>query len=388
MVLLGKRLLISATFLCLLSKCGETPISTSSNSFSLTGPIIGGNPVSNNGFESTLALMVVFPTEHGPYTEVICTGTLIQPDVVLTAAHCLTDLEFPDTHQTDLAVYVTATNDLRPFTAHSSELPTDIMQVSSAAIHPDFSMDGSGLSFGLGKDNDIALLFLVNPIHRIRPASLIAQEHLSQIVVGTTVTIAGYGQRSRTAGDETEPLKYFGISTIYEIGKAEFQVGDRKSEDAEPSREGLATKCYGDSGGPTFMKAGTEEVLIGITSRSYFDHVDCLAAGIDTRVDYFLDWIEQSLQDGCDNGSRNESACLSDDESDQDSGSGPSQPGSQNSHTSDAAPQDSDSLNHFGHESREPSGTALGCSGASIPSFFGTLVGLFTLLRRRKISAQ
>ncbi len=383
MVVPGKRLLISATLLCLLSKCGEPPLYTSSNGFSLTASIIGGNPVSGNGFESTMALMVVVPTEHGPYNEVICTGTLIQPDVVLTAAHCLTDLEFPDTHQTDLAVYVTAANDLRPFTAHSAELPSDIMQVSSAAIHPDFSIDGSGLSFGLGNDNDIAILYLENSIQTIRPASLIAQEHLSQIVVGKTVTIAGYGQRSRRAGDDTEPLKYFGISTIYEIGKAELQVGDRKSEDEQPSREGLATKCYGDSGGPTFMKAGTKEVLIGITSRSYFSHVDCLAAGVDTRVDYFLDWIDQSLQDACDNGSRNESACLSDEESDQDSGAGHSQPGSQMSHTSDAYPQDT---NHT--ENIEPSGTALGCCGTSSPSFLGTFIGLFSLLRRRKVSTH
>ena len=77
------------------------------------------------------------------------------------------------------------------------------------------------------------------------------------------------------------------------------QVGGvRISADDGPS------KCYGDSGGPTYMNVAGQLHVIGVTSRSYDGHEDCDTAGIDTRADAFIDWIEAEMQRACDDGIR------------------------------------------------------------------------------------
>ena len=72
----------------------------------------------------------------------------------------------------------------------------------------------------------------------------------------------------------------------------------------------MGRKCYGDSGGPTYVDAETELIeslqVIGVTLRAYAAMEDCNIGGVDMRVDAFLDWIEEAMVQACDDGPRSE----------------------------------------------------------------------------------
>ena len=77
-----------------------------------------------------------------------------------------------------------------------------------------------------------------------------------------------------------------GKTKINELGEFEMQIG---------SDEKSTRKCYGDSGGATYLTLPNGELrLVGVTSHSY-DSEGCSKGGIDTRVDAYLDWIHAQL---------------------------------------------------------------------------------------------
>ena len=52
--------------------------------------------------------------------------------------------------------------------------------------------------------------------------------------------------------------------------------------------------CFGDSGGPLYLKTEVGDYLVGVTSRGYDDAIDfCGEGGIYTRADAVVDWIEE-----------------------------------------------------------------------------------------------
>ncbi len=90
-----------------------------------------------------------------------------------------------------------------------------------------------------------------------------------------------------------------GYSVLSELGDYELQVG----AEAEDVR-----KCHGDSGGPTFLDIETDSTesmrIIGVTSHAY-DESDCDSkGGVDTRVDAYLDWIDNEMVTRCQDGTR------------------------------------------------------------------------------------
>jgi hypothetical protein len=97
----------------------------------------------------------------------------------------------------------------------------------------------------------------------------------------------------------TFAVKQMGESFIARLAQYEMQIGLAESD---------VRKCHGDSGGPTFLNIDTTTDdpmrVIGITSHTY-DASDCArTGGVDTRVDYYLDWIDAHMRSACDDGTR------------------------------------------------------------------------------------
>jgi hypothetical protein len=235
----------------------------------------------------------------------LCSSTLIAPDVVLLAAHCLdtyaltfgfgevTGLDFRWSRQSDLSAHDGS---------KIAQWPEDTVAAWDWVEHPGFDLQGMGL--GLAENNDIALLFLEEPVLDVEPAYLIAEEEVDQLVEGSEVDVVGWGQQVATDFFESPPEgsyghKYVGTSWISELGPYEFQVGKEVDD---------VRKCHGDSGGPSFLKVVSESAdpwrLVGVTSHAY-DESDCNeTGGVDTRVDAFLGWIEAEMVSRCEDGSR------------------------------------------------------------------------------------
>ena len=222
----------------------------------------------------------------------MCTSTLIAPDTVLTAAHCL-DEEVVGAVD---AVGWSRQADLTDWSAGQSDWPTDTRSAADWVIHPDWSYAALGL--GLAENHDVALFFLEEPAPELPLGWLPTADEAEDIEADATVTIVGWGMTD--ASDATSyGTKQLGISTISELADYELQVG----ADGQSTR-----KCHGDSGGPTFLEipgpATVDDRVIGVTSHAY-DTNDCLEeGGVDTRVDWYLDWIDEEMRSRCEDGSR------------------------------------------------------------------------------------
>ena len=270
-----------------------------------TAPIINGVEATTDDFPETGAMLMTGEVElfgNQPLRTFVCSSTLIAPDVVLIAAHCLDDYAFTFGlgEIEDKEVYWTRQADLTSWSDpdHNNPLPDDAIRASDFVIHEDFDL--TTLQMGLSENFDIALIFLEEPVLDIDHAFLPSAEEGARIAVGDEAIVVGWGQQIATGQFEAPPagsyaIKQQGTSSISEIAPFEFQVGLLASD---------VRKCHGDSGGPTFWDSGDGYRVIGVTSHAY-DESDCNeTGGVDTRSDYFLTWIETEMSNRCADGTR------------------------------------------------------------------------------------
>lgn len=178
-----------------------------------------------------------------------CTGTLIAPTIVVTAAHCLPP---------NLAV---ALQDISVFFGPRIGEAGEFIAVADALAHPDWVLEAL--------PNDIGMIELAEPASAL-PMLVPSQPFDVSAPVGTQVTVVGYG---RTHFQDTSPrLKRLGITVVEDIDESLIYL------DGAPSYT-----CNGDSGGPLFAVEDGIEVLAGIHSRS-----NCRTYGLDERLDVHL----------------------------------------------------------------------------------------------------
>ena len=274
------------------------------------GPlIINGEDAGLDDYPMTGALIMratfTYKEHSFPLSTFVCSSTLIAPDVVLLAAHCVDDLSFTGGWGTleEKVLAWTRLSDLTDWDGlhYLPAWPVDTVTVRATVAHRDFSL--LELETGLAENHDIALLFLDEPV-ATPIAYLPSKDEALQIEEGLTVQVVGWGQQTATAPGElpaagTYAVKQMGESFIARLAPYEMQIGLEETD---------VRKCHGDSGGPTFLDIETTTDdsmrLIGVTSHTY-DASDCTrTGGVDTRVDYYLDWIDEQMRAACDDGTR------------------------------------------------------------------------------------
>lgn len=238
--------------------------------------VIGGQPAEAPASFAALGLRGA--------TDLLCGASLIAADVLVTAAHCVTDLEAPLIAYPRLRYLVERKN--------SVAIP-----VERVVIHPRYQPSSS--------DADVALLFLkpglAAAVPGFRPLGLVKDKGLPEVAPEVWLRVYGHGNASNFGWLQREELQSLGMRVIpLEVCKKMHPalgiVGPGQLCAASPHAEGAGRdSCWGDSGGPLFFEGEGEEQLLGVVSWG----LGCAqkkTPGVYTRLAFYKDWIDATLK--------------------------------------------------------------------------------------------
>jgi hypothetical protein len=212
-------------------------------------PIVsrGFNAIMDDGFDPFPEVCAI----RGKYGDLYCSGTLITPNIVLTAGHCYCD---GDIKWVDFG--------------------GDFYSIKKVIRHPDYNENKNSVP------NDAAIIVLNRKVSGIAPScinsvSLIAYK-------GSEVVVAGHGSNIK---------KYSPPGMFWYYGTLESDPSSMKILTLRGS-----SIFYGDSGGPVYMLVEDSLVVVGILSSFSADR-GRIYQNSSCRVDVIYDWIGGVIKD-------------------------------------------------------------------------------------------
>lgn len=202
--------------------------------------------------------------------ETFCTGTIIGPNHIVTAAHCMA----PVLPSTEIGLYWGSTPSM-----------DDKTEISSWSIHPqyaDLPEDDNGYLYETLYD--VAVVSFSGQIPQGFGISPIGSTQ--DLEDGTPVILAGYGATSEN--DETSPV------VLRSLAKpARF---DRKVKEVQLDIGGGGA-CYGDSGGPSYIldkeRSACLRVLSSTTGPARGENNSCdLGSGTLMDITLYQSWMK------------------------------------------------------------------------------------------------
>jgi secreted trypsin-like serine protease len=213
----------------------------------------------NNTFANTGAFIVKSSSTGEIFP--ICSGTMITPNVFLTASHC-TAYYTQELVPAGYVAYVSLDPSI-PFGSLTSS-KTNLLAVSHVVTNPGYNQSQSD-------SGDIAVLILERSVRGVTPAPLPACGLLDQLVaqngLKTAVfTNAGYGLQNRVVGGGGVPFfqDLNPVPRMYSFSSFNSLNGGYLRLSQNPST-GNGGTCFGDSGGPNFLDLNGQRLIVSIT---------------------------------------------------------------------------------------------------------------------------
>jgi len=225
-------------------------------------PIVNGQL--EGGFESVVGLGV--GTEDRAFTS--CTGNLITPRIVLTAAHCGSDLPLDLVVEYGKAFFGTSTDDIEY-----------AIGLSDAQMHPDYEPLTS--EHYTKYDGGVIVLAEDAPI----PPTAIWEGSLKQVELGTPMTSVGWGTDDGQ-GNGSSGIKRSATLTLDKRTNM-FLVSDSFSN---PNQANI---CSGDSGGPQFIEVDGRMIQASVHS---WGDAYCTQKSGSTRIDVLMPWLLEQVE--------------------------------------------------------------------------------------------
>jgi hypothetical protein len=221
--------------------------------------IVYGFVDANNVFKNSGAFIVKSPTTGNIFP--ICSGTLISPNVFLTASHCTVFFE-NDLAPLGYTAFVSFDNPI-PFGDLTSN-HTRLIPVTQVVTNPNFNQAQSDTG-------DIAVLLIpANKTGGITPAQLPPAGLLDQLATqnglqSAVFTPVGYGLQNRVTGggppffQDSNPVpRMYAFSGFNSLNKTFLRMSQNPAT-------GNGGACFGDSGGPNFLNYNGARLLVAIT---------------------------------------------------------------------------------------------------------------------------
>ena len=252
----------------------------------VNAPVVGGSIVPPGKWPDAVAIL-------GP--DGSCTGTLIAPDVVLTAGHC--------TGINPTEIVANTTN----YNGSGGQR----VAIASITAYPNYQ-----------EKFDVAVVVLVSPVIGVVPRAVGGHCTMSGFADETMVHLVGFGLTDTSGTGGNTALR----ETMAPVLDATCSGGNGCRDAVAPQGEFVAggsggDSCFGDSGGPVYLDTSRGPVLVAAVSRGLDDSATpCGGGGIYVRTDKVLAWIEQTTGREIAKDCPDESADAADDASDSSGG--------------------------------------------------------------------
>lgn len=215
--------------------------------------IINGTP--EPGVPAVVQILAYPANKSTLYT---CTGTVISPTAILTAAHCVD-------HEASYVYGIYFGADASAYNGQIVSYEPHLKRIASTHIHPMYSRTAPFLA-------DIAVMILAEPTDV--PPMLFSREAPTPALVGMPVRIIGYGQSP------------YGVNVNKKLAADTVVAGLDGGADTILVGDVTYRTCVGDSGGPVLQG----DVILGVNS---YSAAGCGEPSHFRRTDWYADFIDQ-----------------------------------------------------------------------------------------------
>jgi len=222
-------------------------------------PIIGGSKAKPGEWPDVVAVLG---------SKGACSGTLIAPDLVLTAGHCI---------EIEPELVIANTVDYADATAG------DRIRVKSARAYPNWE-----------HSYDVGILVL-DHVARETPRA-IATACAANDLLGARkpVEVIGFGLTSPSGTGDNTVLHAASLPVLDPTCASDVACEPAVRPNGEFTAGGRGTdSCFGDSGGPAMIATRSGPALAGVVSRGFgLPGIPCGNGGVYVRADKVTAWIE------------------------------------------------------------------------------------------------